>query len=102
MSTIRDRILRANAATSRISGKRENSRLPLGASLSAVLTCMDARIDPARLAGLAEGDAHRHPQCGGCQRRRLPVAGHFTQAARTREWFVIHQPLRHGALFTTR
>ena len=24
----------------------------------AILTCMDARLDPARFAGLAEGDAH--------------------------------------------
>jgi hypothetical protein len=23
-----------------------------------MLTCMDARLDPAKLAGLAEGDAH--------------------------------------------
>ena len=35
----------------------------------AVLTCMDARLDPAKYAGLAEGDAH--------------VIG-------TKEWFVIH------------
>ena len=24
----------------------------------AILTCMDARLDPAKYAGLAEGDAH--------------------------------------------
>ena len=24
----------------------------------AILTCMDARLDPAKFAGLAEGDAH--------------------------------------------
>ena len=31
----------------------------------AVLTCMDARLDSAKLAGLAEGDAHVIPNAGG-------------------------------------
>ncbi len=31
----------------------------------AVLTCMDARIDPARLLGLEEGDAHVIRNAGG-------------------------------------
>jgi carbonic anhydrase len=31
----------------------------------AVLTCMDARIDPARLLGLVEGDAHVIRNAGG-------------------------------------
>ena len=31
----------------------------------AILTCMDARLDPARYAGLAEGDAHVIRNAGG-------------------------------------
>ena len=31
----------------------------------AVLTCMDARLDPARLLGLEEGDAHAIRNAGG-------------------------------------
>src|SRR5881227_1689174 len=31
----------------------------------AVLTCMDARIDPARMLGLEEGDAHVIRNAGG-------------------------------------
>ena len=31
----------------------------------AVLTCMDARLDPAKFAGLAEGDAHVIRNAGG-------------------------------------
>jgi len=41
----------------------------------AILTCMDARLDPAKYAGLAEGDA-RHSQCRRPrQRRRHPLPG---------------------------
>ena len=31
----------------------------------AILTCMDARLDPAKFAGLAEGDAHVIRNAGG-------------------------------------
>jgi carbonic anhydrase len=31
----------------------------------AILTCMDARLDPAKYAGLAEGDAHVIRNAGG-------------------------------------
>ncbi len=30
-----------------------------------ILTCMDARLDPAKFAGLAEGDAHVIRNAGG-------------------------------------
>ena len=36
----------------------------------AILTCMDARLDPAKYAGLAEGDAHVIRNAGG--RARSP------------------------------
>ena len=31
----------------------------------AILTCMDARMDPAKIAGLSEGDAHVIRNAGG-------------------------------------
>ena len=31
----------------------------------AILTCMDARLDPAKFAGLSEGDAHVIRNAGG-------------------------------------
>ena len=44
--------------------KRSSSRLP-PARRFAILTCMDARLDPAKYAGLAEGDAHVIRNAGG-------------------------------------
>jgi carbonic anhydrase len=38
----------------------------------AILTCMDARLDPAKFAGLAEGDAHVIRNAGG--RAKMPSA----------------------------
>ena len=35
----------------------------------AILTCMDARLDPAKYAGLAEGDAHVIRNTGGAGKR---------------------------------
>ncbi len=49
----------------------------------AILTCMDARLDPAKYAGLAEGDAHVIRNAGGraSDARNVgpchPVAGDF-------------------------
>jgi carbonic anhydrase len=42
----------------------------------AILTCMDARLDPAKYAGLAEGDAHVIRNAGG---RASDDAIHKTQ-----------------------
>jgi hypothetical protein len=57
----------------------------------AVLTCMDARLDPARFAGLAEGDAHVIRNAGGRASddaiRSLVIS---YKLLGTREWFVIH------------
>lgn len=58
-----DELLRNNAAyaASFAHGElRPPPRLPV-----AVLTCMDARIDPHRMLGLAEGDAHVIRNAGG-------------------------------------
>jgi carbonic anhydrase len=46
----------------------------------AVVTCMDARLDPAKFLGLEEGDAHVIRNAGGCARealRSLAVSQHL-------------------------
>ena len=57
MSQIRDEILAANAAYAQDFGKKADLPAPPSRRF-AILTCMDARLDPAKYAGLAEGDAH--------------------------------------------
>jgi carbonic anhydrase len=53
-------------ANDRYSADFEHGALPLPpARRFAVLTCMDARIDPARALGLVEGDAHVIRNAGG-------------------------------------
>ena len=57
----------------------------------AILTCMDARLDPAKYAGLAEGDAHVIRNAGGRASddaiRSLVIS---YKLLGTREWFVVH------------
>lgn len=56
----------------------------------AILTCMDARIDVAKIAGLAEGDAHVIRNAGGRASDdaiRSLVVSH--KMLFTKEWFVI-------------
>ena len=57
----------------------------------AILTCMDARLDPAKYAGLNEGDAHVIRNAGGRASDdaiRSLVISYTLQG--TREWFVVH------------
>src|SRR2546425_1628735 len=55
--------LKANEA---YAAKFQKGHLPMPPSRQvAVLTCMDARIDPARILGLEEGDAHVIRNAGG-------------------------------------
>ena len=55
--------LKANEAHA---AKFQKGHLPMPpARQVAVLTCMDARIDPARILGLEEGDAHVIRNAGG-------------------------------------
>lgn len=66
-----------------------------------ILTCMDARLDPARYAGLAEGDAHVIRNAGGRASDdaiRSLVISH--KLLGTREWFVIHHSDCGMQLFT--
>jgi carbonic anhydrase len=57
----------------------------------AILTCMDARLDPAKYAGLSEGDSHVIRNAGGRASddaiRSLVIS---YKLLGTREWFVIH------------
>jgi carbonic anhydrase len=57
----------------------------------AILTCMDARLDPAKYAGLCEGDAHVIRNAGGRASddaiRSLVIS---YKLLGTKEWFVIH------------
>jgi carbonic anhydrase len=64
MSKVLSEVLAANAAYAASFGDKGKLALP-PARKFAVLTCMDARIDPAKLAGLAEGDAHVIRNAGG-------------------------------------
>ena len=57
----------------------------------AILTCMDARLDHAKYAGLSEGDAHVIRNAGGRASddaiRSLVIS---YKLLGTREWFVVH------------
>jgi carbonic anhydrase len=69
----------------------EKGELPMPpARRFAVLTCMDARIDPARALGLEEGDAHVIRNAGGIASddavRSLVISHHLLG---TQEAFVI-------------
>ena len=67
----------------------------------AILTCMDARLDPAKYAGLSEGDAHVIRNAGGRASDdaiRSLVISH--KLLGTNEWFVIHHTNCGMELFT--
>jgi carbonic anhydrase len=90
MSNIVDEVLAANTAYAATFGDRSNLPMPPRRHF-AILTCMDARLDPAKFAGLAEGDAHVIRNAGGRASddaiRSLVIS---YKLLGTREWFVIH------------
>ncbi|HEX6867806.1 MAG TPA: carbonic anhydrase [Candidatus Limnocylindrales bacterium] len=90
MSKILDEVLAANAAYAKSFGGKADLALP-PARRFAILTCMDARLDPAKYAGLAEGDAHVIRNAGGRASddaiRSLVISYKLLGTA---EWFVIH------------
>jgi len=90
MSRIRDEVLKANAAYAAAFGAKSKLAMP-PARRFAVLTCMDARLDPAKFAGLAEGDAHVIRNAGGRASddaiRSLVIS---YKLLGTQEWFVVH------------
>src|SRR5256885_11707337 len=64
MSKILTEVLSANEAYASTFGEKANLALPPARGF-AILTCMDARLDPAKYAGLSEGDAHVIRNAGG-------------------------------------
>lgn len=90
MSQILDEVLAANAAYAAEFGDKAELPIPPGRHF-AILTCMDARLDPAKYAGLTEGDAHVIRNAGGRASddaiRSLVIS---YKLLGTREWFVIH------------
>lgn len=90
MSQVLNEVLAANTAYSQSFGAKGKLAMP-PARRFAILTCMDARLDPARFAGLAEGDAHVIRNAGGRASddaiRSLVIS---YKLLGTREWFVIH------------
>jgi carbonic anhydrase len=90
MSNIVGEVVAANKAYVEAFGKKGELPLP-PARRFAILTCMDARLDPAKYAGLAEGDAHVIRNPGGRATDdaiRSLVISH--KLLGTQEWFVIH------------
>ena len=90
MSTVLEQVLAANAAFAQSFGARTSlARAP--ARSFAILTCMDARIDPAGLAGLHDGDANVLRNAGGRATddviRSLLISYRLLGTA---EWFVVH------------
>ena len=90
MSKTHDEVLAANAKYAASFGSKGDLALP-PARQFAILTCIDARLDPARFAGLTEGDAHVVRNAGGRASddaiRSLVIS---YKLLGTREWFVIH------------
>jgi len=90
MSEILNEVLEANRNYSANFGEKGKLALP-PARRFAILTCMDARLDPAKYAGLAEGDAHVIRNAGGRASddaiRSLVIS---YKLLGTREFFVIH------------
>ena len=100
MSKVLDEVLAANAQYASGFGDKGGLALPPGRRF-AILTCMDARLDPAKYAGLAEGDAHVIRNAGGRASddaiRSLVIS---YKLLGTREWFVIHHTNCGMELFT--
>jgi carbonic anhydrase len=89
-SQVHREVLDANEKYAAQFGDKGKLALP-PARAFAILTCMDARLDPAKYAGLAEGDAHVIRNAGGRASDdaiRSLVISH--KLLGTREWFVIH------------
>jgi carbonic anhydrase len=85
-----EEVLSANNAYAATFGAKSELALP-PARRFAILTCMDARLDPAKYAGLSEGDAHVIRNAGGRASddaiRSLVIS---YKLLGTQEWFVIH------------
>src|SRR5215467_13978099 len=83
-------VLKANASYAASFGEKGELTIPPARHFT-ILTCMDARLDPAKYAGLSEGDAHVIRNAGGRASddalRSLVIS---YKLLGTREFFVIH------------
>ena len=99
MSVLQE-VLTANAGYAATFGKKGTLTIPPARHFT-ILTCMDARLDPAKYAGLAEGDAHVIRNAGGRASddalRSLVIS---YKLLGTNEFFVIHHT-DCGMLFFT-
>jgi carbonic anhydrase len=90
MSNVLKEVLAANAQYADSFGEKGKLAMPPRRKF-AILTCMDARLQPSKFAGLAEGDAHVIRNAGGRASddaiRSLVIS---YKLLGTREWFVIH------------
>jgi carbonic anhydrase len=90
MAGVLNEVLAANREYAASFGDKANLAMPPKRRF-AILTCMDARLDPAKFAGLAEGDAHVIRNAGGRASddaiRSLVIS---YKLLGTKEWFVIH------------
>jgi len=88
--SVLDDVLRSNEEYAAGFGAKGGLALPPARGI-AILTCMDARLDPAKFAGLSEGDAHIIRNAGGRASddaiRSLVIS---YKLLGTSEWFVIH------------
>jgi carbonic anhydrase len=84
-------VVSANKAYASDFGDKAKLALP-PARHFAILTCMDARLDPAKYAGLAEGDAHVIRNAGG-RASMMPFARLSSRTS--------YSGLRNGSSFTT-
>ncbi len=90
MSEVLHRILEANDRYAAEFGQKSELPVPPGKHV-AILTCMDARLDPMRFSGLELGDVHIVRNAGGRATDdaiRSLVISH--KLLGTREWLVIH------------
>ena len=90
MTEILKEVLAANEKYAKSFGKKSDLGMPPAKNF-AILTCMDARLDPAKFAGLSEGDAHVIRNAGGRASddaiRSLVIS---YKLLGTKEFFVIH------------
>lgn len=90
MSSIVEEVLQANKDYAATFEQKSKLSIPPKRQF-AILTCMDARLDPAKFAGLSEGDAHVIRNAGGRASddaiRSLVIS---YKLFGTNEWFVIH------------
>ena len=100
--SVLDEVLKANAQYAADFGAKGELGLPPARGF-AILTCMDARLDPAKYAGLSEGDAHVIRNAGGRASddaiRSLVIS---YKLLGTSEWFVIHHTDCGMEFFTER